>query len=65
MEDVVIFYGHLNYFTALRYILWQIEIVCGCLVYFSHFGMFYQEKSGNPDLKGLLFRYFAFIFHPA
>jgi hypothetical protein len=30
-----IFYGHLVYFTAIWYI-------------FSCFGMFYQEKSGNP-----------------
>jgi hypothetical protein len=50
-------------------VIWSISlpfgIYHGYLVYFSHFGMFYQEKSGNPDLKGLLFRYFAFIFHPA
>jgi hypothetical protein len=30
------FYRHLVYFVAI-------------LVYFSRFGMLYQEKSGNPD----------------
>jgi hypothetical protein len=37
MEDVGIFYGHLQqlYFLVIRYI-------------FPRFGMLYQEKSGNP-----------------
>jgi hypothetical protein len=30
------------------HILQPFGIVCGHLVYFSRFGMFYQEKSGNP-----------------
>jgi hypothetical protein len=38
------------YFTAIWYILWKISALYGHLVYFSHFGMLYQEKSGNPDL---------------
>jgi hypothetical protein len=29
-------------------ILWTFGIFYGHLVYFSHFGMLYQEKSGNP-----------------
>jgi hypothetical protein len=29
-------------------ILWPFRIVCGNLVYFHRFGMFYLEKSGNP-----------------
>jgi hypothetical protein len=37
------------YFTAIWYILWKISALYGHLVYFSHFGMLYQEKSGNPD----------------
>jgi hypothetical protein len=28
--------------------LWTFCIVRGNLVYFSHFGILYQEKSGNP-----------------
>jgi hypothetical protein len=45
MEDVGIFYAHLVYFTAVWYMyimsIWYI---------FPHFGMLYQEKSGNPDV---------------
>jgi hypothetical protein len=68
MEDVGIFYVHLVYFTAtgkfwgqlenfvdIWYILWAFGIFYGHLVYFmdiwyifSRFGMFYQLKSGNP-----------------
>jgi hypothetical protein len=49
LRPFVIFCGHLLYFVAICY------IICGhllyfvvILVYFSHFGMLYQEKSGNP-----------------
>jgi hypothetical protein len=56
MEDVGVFYGHLVYYAAIWYILWQFGIFCGHLVYcmviwyiYSRFGMLYQEKSGNPD----------------
>jgi hypothetical protein len=43
-----IFCGHLVYFVVIWYILWSFGIFCGHLVYFSHFGMFHQEKYGNP-----------------
>jgi hypothetical protein len=43
MENVGIFYGHFKHFTAVGYIH-----IYGQLVYFSRFGMLYQEKSGNP-----------------
>jgi hypothetical protein len=43
-----IFCGHLVHFVAIWYILWPFGIFCGHLVCFSRFGMFYQEKSGNP-----------------
>jgi hypothetical protein len=46
-EDVGIFYGHLVNFTAFWYILWTFGIFCGNLVYFSRFGIFFHEKSGN------------------
>jgi hypothetical protein len=48
MGDVGIFYGHLVHFTVFYYILWTSGIVRGNLVYFSRFGILYQEKSGNP-----------------
>jgi hypothetical protein len=48
MEDVGIFYGHVVHFTVYCYILWTFGIVRGNLVYFSHFGILYEEKSGNP-----------------
>jgi hypothetical protein len=37
-----------TYFTAIWYILMPFGMFCGNLVYFSRFGMLYQEKSGNP-----------------
>jgi hypothetical protein len=48
MEDVGIFYWHLVHFTVFGYILWTFGIVRRNLVYFSHFGILYEEKSGNP-----------------
>jgi hypothetical protein len=45
------FYDHFVYFTVKWYILWPFGTLCGHLVYFSHFGMLYREKSGNPGLK--------------
>jgi hypothetical protein len=38
LRPLEIFYGHLVYFVVIRYI-------------FPRFGMLYQEKSGNPDLR--------------
>jgi hypothetical protein len=35
MEDVGIFYGHLVYFMAIRFILWQFSIFYAHLVYFG------------------------------
>jgi hypothetical protein len=49
-----IFYGHSVYFmdiwSTLRPfgIFYGRSVFCGHLVYFSHFGMLHQEKSGNP-----------------
>jgi hypothetical protein len=49
MENAGIFYGHWEYFTVIWYILWPFCNVCsGNLVYFPHFGIMCQEKSGNP-----------------
>jgi hypothetical protein len=32
-------------------ILWSLGMFCGHSVYFSCFGMFHQEKCGNPAVK--------------
>jgi hypothetical protein len=53
MEDGCIFYGHSVHFTAFCYILWTFGIVRGNLVYFSRFGILYQEKSGNTGFEFL------------
>jgi hypothetical protein len=42
------FYDHLEYFTAIWYILWQFGVVCGTLVYFSRFGLFGPIKIWQP-----------------
>jgi hypothetical protein len=36
--------------SSLWYILWPFGIFYGFMVYFSRFGMLYQENSGNPGL---------------
>jgi hypothetical protein len=46
-----IFRGHLVYFTTIWSILWPFGIFWGhmvCNLFFPHFGMLHQEKSGNP-----------------
>jgi hypothetical protein len=47
MEDIGRVYVHLVDFTAICHILWAFGIFPGYLVYFSDFGMMYQELSGN------------------
>jgi hypothetical protein len=46
MENVGIFYDHLEYIIAIWYNLWPFCIVIWS---FFQFGMFGQKKSGNPD----------------
>jgi hypothetical protein len=48
MENVVIFSDHLEYVMANWHDVWQFGIVCGHLVYFSHFGMFGPRKIWQP-----------------
>jgi hypothetical protein len=43
-----IFYGHLEYFTVIWYILWQFGNVVVIETIFPRFGILCQEKSGNP-----------------
>jgi hypothetical protein len=47
MENVGIFYAHLEYITAIWYILWSFG---NFVVILYVFGILCQEKSGNPDL---------------
>jgi hypothetical protein len=47
MEEVGLFYGHLVCFMAIWSVLWAFGIFVGYLAYFSRFGKYYQEKSGN------------------
>jgi hypothetical protein len=54
MEGVGIFYDHLSYFTAIWCMFWPFHTIYGHLVYFSRFGMLYQEKSGNPEMPVIL-----------
>jgi hypothetical protein len=55
LENVYIFYGHLEYFMDIWNILWTFVIFYDHLVHFvfvwnifSRFGIMHQEKSGNP-----------------
>jgi hypothetical protein len=51
MENVGIFYDHLEYYMAIWYNLWPFVIVCDHLLYFSIFPVLVcldPEKSGNP-----------------
>jgi hypothetical protein len=48
MEYVCIFDDHLEYFMDIWYNLWLFGIVCGDLVYFSHFGMLGPRKIWQP-----------------
>jgi hypothetical protein len=42
MKNIGLCCGHLAYFVAIWYIVWPFGIFCG------HFGMLYQEETGNP-----------------
>jgi hypothetical protein len=48
MEDVGVFYGHLVHLMVFYYIFRTFGTVRGNLVYFSRFGILFQEKSSNP-----------------
>jgi hypothetical protein len=55
IENVGVFYGHLQYFTAIWNLLWPLGNVGVVWYVFASFGTLCQEKSGNPagfpDLK--------------
>jgi hypothetical protein len=48
MENTGIFYGYLEYFTVIWYILWPFGNVVVIWYIFPRFGILCQEKSGNP-----------------
>jgi hypothetical protein len=48
MENAGIFYGHLEYFTVIWYILWPFCNAVLIWYIFPRFGLLCQEKSGNP-----------------
>jgi hypothetical protein len=48
MENLVIFYGRLAYFTAIGNTLWPFDIFCGNMVYFSPFWYFGPRKIWQP-----------------
>jgi hypothetical protein len=48
MENAGIFYGLLEYFTVMWYILWPFGNVVVIWYIFPRFGTLYKEKSGNP-----------------
>jgi hypothetical protein len=57
MENVVIFYDHLESFTAIRYNVLPFGIVCCHLVHLLHFGMFrpiWQPCSSAEQCEAVL-----------
>jgi hypothetical protein len=48
LENVDIFYGHLEYFTDIWYIFCSFGTFLFIWNIFTGFGIMYQEKSGNP-----------------
>jgi uncharacterized membrane protein YuzA (DUF378 family) len=48
MEKVGILFGHLEYITAIWYILWPLGNLVTIWYIFPRFGILRGEKSGNP-----------------
>jgi hypothetical protein len=49
MENIGMFYGHVEYILAIWYIIWPMGNLVVFWYIFSLFGILYHEKSGNPD----------------
>jgi hypothetical protein len=47
-ENVGIFYAHLEYITAIWYILWSFGYFVVIWFILPRFGILWDEKSGNP-----------------
>jgi hypothetical protein len=54
MENTGIFYGHLKYFMVIWYILRSFGKVVVIWFVFLRFGIWWQEKCGNPDFESQL-----------
>jgi hypothetical protein len=48
MENAVIYSDHMEYFTTIWYILWDIGYFLVIWYIFPLFGILYKETSGNP-----------------
>jgi hypothetical protein len=48
MKQIGIFYGHLEYITAILYNLWPLCYLEAIWYIFTRFGIINKEKSGNP-----------------
>jgi hypothetical protein len=48
MENIGIFYGHLESIMAIGYIIWPFGNLVVFWYIFPRFGILYHEKSGNP-----------------
>jgi hypothetical protein len=48
MENAGIFNGHLEYFTAIWYIIWLFSNLVVMWYIFPRFGILCLDKSGNP-----------------
>jgi hypothetical protein len=53
MEQVGVFFGHLEYISAIWYILWIFGNLVAIWYISPRFGIFSQEKSGNPEAHTL------------
>jgi hypothetical protein len=51
LENVYIFYCHLEYFMEIWGILCPFGTFCIHLVHFTGFGIMNQDKSGNPGVR--------------
>jgi hypothetical protein len=55
MVNVGISYDHFKYFMAIGYNLWQFNMYCGYLLYFSQFGMFGPGKIWQPWMRAVIY----------
>jgi hypothetical protein len=63
LEHAGLFYGHLEYFTIIWYILWPFGIVV-VICYIFPSSILCEEKSGNPggELNPIVLNCFEFSF---
>jgi hypothetical protein len=54
MDEFGILYGHLVYYKAMRYSLWQFGIFSYYLVHFFHFGMLHQRNLATMQTRSFV-----------